>query len=63
MGHFARDCRTDKKVEETINLALDDATNEGILLMIQNEDMKAKEYGSRKTMAVVMRWWKPAEMR
>ena len=37
-GHFAKDSRVDKKVEETINLALDDATNEGILLMAQNED-------------------------
>ena len=48
MGHFARDCRAEKKVEETINLALDDATNEDILLKAQNEDLKAKEYGSAK---------------
>ena len=38
VGHFAKDCRADKKVEETINLALDDATNDGLLLMAQNED-------------------------
>ena len=38
----------DKKVEETINLALDDATNEGILLMAQNEDLKAKEHSGAK---------------
>ena len=38
VGHFARDCRADKKVKETINLVLDDETNEGILLMAQNED-------------------------
>ena len=48
MGHFARDCRANKKVEETINLALDDATNESILLMAQNEDVKAKEHGGAK---------------
>ena len=48
VGHFARDFRADKKVEETINLALDDATNEGIFLMAQNEDLKAKEHGSAK---------------
>ena len=46
--HFARDCRVEKKVEETINLALDDATNEGILLMAQNEDLKAKEHSGAK---------------
>ena len=28
MGHYERDCRAEEKVEETINLALDDATNE-----------------------------------
>ena len=48
MGRFARDCRDDKKVEETINLALVDATNEGILLMARNEDLKAKEHGGTK---------------
>ena len=48
MGHVARDCRAKKKVEETINIALDDATNEGILLMAQNEDLKAKEHGNTK---------------
>ena len=47
-------------MEETINLALDDATNEGIILMAQNEDLKAKEHGgvkddggSRETMEAV----------
>ena len=48
VGHFARDCRAEKKVEEMINLALDDATNEGILLMAQNEKLKAKEYDGVK---------------
>jgi len=37
VGHFAKDCQADKKVEETINLALEDETNESILLMAQNE--------------------------
>ena len=62
IGHFARDCRIEKKVEETINLALDDATNEGILLMFQNEELKAKEHDGAKTIAVVVRRWKPLEM-
>ena len=35
-------------VEETINLAFDDATNKGLLLMAQNEDLKAKEHGREK---------------
>ena len=48
MGHFARECRAKKKVKETINLALDDATNEGILLMAQNEDLKVKEHSGAK---------------
>ena len=48
MGHFARDCRAEEKVEETINLALDDATNEGILLMDQNEELKIKEHDGAK---------------
>ena len=47
-GHFAKDSRVNKKVEETINLALDDATNEGLLLMAQNEDRKAKEHDAEK---------------
>ena len=38
MGHYARNCRAEEKVEETINLALDDTTNGGILLMAQNEE-------------------------
>ncbi|XP_022933038.1 uncharacterized protein LOC111439728 [Cucurbita moschata] len=47
-GHFVKDCRANKKVEETINLALDDATTEGLLMMAQNEDLKAKEHGRAK---------------
>ena len=35
-------------MEETINLALDDATNEGLILMAQNEDLKAKKRGGAK---------------
>ena len=35
-------------MEETINLALDDATNGGILLMAQNEELKTKEHGNAK---------------
>ena len=42
IGHFARDCRAEEKVEETINLALDDATNGDILLMAQNEELNTK---------------------
>ena len=38
MGHFVKDCRADKKVEGTTNLALEDVTDEGLLLMAQNED-------------------------
>ena len=38
MGHFAKDCRADKKVEGTTNLALEDVTNEGLLLMAQDEE-------------------------
>ena len=48
MRYFARECRIEKKVEETINLALDDATNEGILLKAQNEELKAKEHDDMK---------------
>ena len=48
VGHFARDCRAKKKVEETINLALGDAINEGILLIAQNEELKTKEHGGPK---------------
>ena len=48
MGHYARDCRAEKKVEETINLALDDATNGGILLMAQNEEPNTKGDGGAK---------------
>ena len=35
-------------MEETINLASDDATNGGILLMAQNEELKTKEHDSPK---------------
>jgi len=35
--HFAKDCRTDIKIEETTNLALENETNEGVLLMAPNE--------------------------
>ena len=37
VGHFAKDFRFDIKIEETTNLALEDETNEGVLLMAQNE--------------------------
>ncbi|XP_022974959.1 uncharacterized protein LOC111473779 [Cucurbita maxima] len=37
-----------KRWKKTINLALDDTTNEGLLLMAQNEDLKAKEHGEEK---------------
>ncbi|XP_022932474.1 uncharacterized protein LOC111438881 [Cucurbita moschata] len=47
-GSLARDCRAEEKVEETINLALDDATNEDILLMAQNKELKTKEHGGAK---------------
>ena len=45
--HFAKDCRVDKNVEETTNLALDDETN-GLLLMAQNDDLKAREHDGAK---------------
>ena len=48
MGHYARDCRVKEKVEETINLALDDTTNGGILLMAQNEELNTKGDGGVK---------------
>ena len=35
-------------MEETINLALDDATNGGILLMAQNEELNTKEDSGAK---------------
>ena len=35
---FCKRCRADKKVEGTTNQALEDVTNEGLLLMAQNED-------------------------
>ncbi|XP_023521026.1 putative WEB family protein At1g65010, chloroplastic [Cucurbita pepo subsp. pepo] len=44
----SRDCRAEEKVEETINLALDDATNGDILLMTQNEELKTKEHDGAK---------------
>ena len=48
MGQFAKDCRAEEKVEETINLALDDATSGGILLMAQNEELNTKGDGGAK---------------
>ena len=38
MGHVAKACRAGKKVEEATNLALEDVTNEGLLLMAQDEE-------------------------
>ena len=35
-------------MEETINLALDDATNGDILLMAQNEELNTKGHGGAK---------------
>ena len=55
MGHYARDFRTKEKVEESINLALDDITDGGILLMAQNEETNTKGDGDAKTMAIVVR--------
>jgi len=37
VGHLAKDCRIEKKVEETTNLALEAEVNEGFLLMAQKE--------------------------
>ncbi|KAI5385820.1 hypothetical protein KIW84_072432 [Lathyrus oleraceus] len=37
VGHLAKDCRIEKKVEETTNLTLEAGANEGFLLMAQNE--------------------------
>ena len=48
MDHYARDCGAKKKVEETINLALDDATSGCILLMAQNEESNTKGDSSVK---------------
>ena len=48
MGHHVRDCRVKEKVEETINLTLDDAINGDILLMAQNEELNTKGHGSVK---------------
>ena len=48
MSYYARDCRAKEKVEETINLDLDDTTNGGILLMAQNEKSNTKEDGDAK---------------
>ena len=45
MGHYARECRAEEKVEETMNLFLDDATSGGILLMAENEELNTKEDG------------------
>ena len=48
MGHYAKDCRAKEKVEETINLALDDATSGGILLKAQNKELNTKGDGGAK---------------
>ena len=48
MSHYARHCRAEEKMEETINLALDDATSGGILLMAQNEEPNTKRDGGAK---------------
>jgi hypothetical protein len=37
VGHFAKDCQIEKKVEETTNLVLEAEANEWFLLMAQNE--------------------------
>ncbi|KAI5392272.1 hypothetical protein KIW84_076886 [Lathyrus oleraceus] len=37
VGHLAKDCQIEKKVEETTNLTLEAEANEGFLLMAQNE--------------------------
>jgi hypothetical protein len=37
VGHFAKDCQIEKKVEETTNLVLEAEANEWFLLMTQNE--------------------------
>ena len=36
-GILQKDCRSNIKIEETTNLALEDETNEGVLLMAQDE--------------------------
>ena len=38
MGHVAKACRAGKRVEVAPNLALEDVTNEGLLLMAQDEE-------------------------
>ncbi|XP_022974002.1 uncharacterized protein LOC111472622 [Cucurbita maxima] len=48
IGHYARDFRAKEKVEETINLALDNATSGDILLMAQNEEPNTKGDGGTK---------------
>jgi hypothetical protein len=37
MGHFAKECRVDKKMKETTNLATEDEVKESFLLMAHNE--------------------------
>ena len=39
MGHVAKDCRAGKRVEGATNLALEDVTNEGLLLMAQENNI------------------------
>ena len=38
MGHVAKACRAEKRVEGTTNLAMEDVTDEGLLLMAQDEE-------------------------
>ena len=38
MGHVAKACRAGKRVEGTTNLAMEDLTDEGLLLMAQDEE-------------------------
>ena len=39
VGHVAKDCRARKRVEGATNLALEDVTNEGLLLMAQEDNI------------------------
>ena len=38
MGHVAKACRVEKRVEAATNLALEDVIDEGLLLMAQDEE-------------------------
>ena len=39
MGHVAKDCRAEKRVEGETNLVLEDVTNESLLLMAQEDNI------------------------